>query len=100
MHGNECPVPRHQRARPGADAAARHPERGRGDLLLRFGRARWPRDGAKAYFLDRARLERLRRKLDGARFRTLEKSLRGSYVVVGRDGQVITVAHFARRRFN
>ncbi|MHA3793041.1 hypothetical protein [Sphingomonas sp. YL-JM2C] len=61
------------------------------DAILAFGASR-RRGGADVYFLDRDARTRAERELGADRYRRLGKLL-DSYVVMGDDGTLITVAH-------
>ncbi len=66
------------------------------ESLLDFGRTAHDHRGAEIVFFDKAARRRLARERGDEALRRLGKRLR-AYVVVGTDGNVLTVGHRTRR---
>ena len=65
-------------------------------MILRYGAYQRVK-GGKTYFMDKAAHQRASRSAEGQLYRRLSDRL-GFYVIVGDDGQIITVAHSRQRR--
>lgn len=66
------------------------------ECLLAYGRKVHDHHGSEIVFFDHQSRKQLRRNFDSATYKQIEGKL-DAYVVVGRDGVVITVGHRTRR---
>ena len=60
------------------------------ELIVRHGRHRWTRGGARSFYFTKDKLSRARDHLPDPAYRSVEKALKSGYVIVSSEGTVIT----------